>query len=452
MSFRARPPEHPIRITLDGGSLAASSGEPAALSLVAAGKLAIARSTKFHRPRGPSCMRGACDGCLARVDDEPNVMTCMVAAHEGMTIDTQNMLGSRGIDLLRVTDWFFPQGMNHHELFAGVPGAQGVMQAFARRVAGLGRLPGTDLVPRRAPRRHLDVLVVGGGPAGMAAAAVLAERGRSVEIVDDALHAGGGLRALGVEDRDAWSEIESRFAEGATSERIVLRSSTVAGGVFGDDVLVVGSDGAEVCTAEDVVLATGAHDGVGLFEGNDVPGAMSARAAGMLLQGGAVVGKRVVVVAAAREGTLGFADAFERAARETKLCEVVRAEEIVRVRGSSKVRAVVVKEGGREREIAADALLLDVPSAPAYELCLQAGARVEHQPRGFVVRTEGGLVRDRMWALGEVVGTPFAPRPILDEAARLADAISKAQSSRSTPKSASPPAIATKSNVPSKTR
>jgi sarcosine oxidase, subunit alpha len=452
MSFRAGPPEHPIRITLDGGALAASSGEPAAASLVAAGKLAIARSTKFHRPRGPSCMRGACDGCLARVDDEPNVMTCMVAAHEGMTVDTQNMLGSRGIDLLRVTDWFFPQGMNHHELFAGVPGAQGVMQAFARRVAGLGRLPGTDLVPRRAPRRHLDVLVVGGGPAGMAAAAALAERGRSVEVVDDALQAGGGLRALGVEDRDAWSELEAGFAEGATKERIVLRSRTVAGGVFGDDVLVVGSEGAEVCTAEDVVLAPGAHDGVGLFEGNDVPGAMSARAAGMLLQGGVVVGKRVVIVAGAGEGTAGFGDAFARACGATKLCDVVRAQEIVRVRGSSKVRAVVVKEGGREREIAADALLLDAPSAPAYELCLQAGARVEHQPRGFVVKTEGGLVRDRMWAVGEVVGTPFLPRPILDEAARLADAISKAQSSRSTPKSASPPRIATKSNVPSKTR
>src|ERR1700728_1220219 len=130
MPFRRAPPVHPVTIALDGEALSASRGESLAAALLGADRLALARSAKFHRPRGPSCMRGACDGCLARVDDEPNVMTCLVAAHEGMTIDTQNILGTRGIDLLRVTDWFFPQGMNHHELLAGVPGAEGVMQAF----------------------------------------------------------------------------------------------------------------------------------------------------------------------------------------------------------------------------------------------------------------------------------------------------------------------------------
>ncbi len=450
-SFRAGPLERPVRISLDGRSLPASKGEPAAAALVAAGKLAIARSTKFHRPRGPWCMRGACDGCLARVDDEPNVMTCLVAAHDGMTIETQNALGSRGIDLLRVTDWFFPQGMNHHELLAGVPGAQSVMQAFARRVAGLGRLPGSARLPRQAPRRHVDVLVVGAGPSGMAAATELEARGRTVEVVDDALQMGGGLRSLGKADREAWKELDVRFTASLRGGRVGLRSSSVAGGVFGDDLLVVGPAGAEVCTAADLVLATGAHDGVGLFEGNDLPGVMSARAAGMLLSGGVVVGKRVVVTSIGDE-TAGFGDAFARSAAASKLCEVVRAEEVARVLGSSKVRAVVVRDKGGEHEIVADALLVDAPSAPAYELCAQAGARLEHRPRGFVVLTEGGRIRDRVWAVGEVVGTVFSPGPILEEAARLADAIEKAQSSKSAPNSASPPAMATKSNVPSKTR
>jgi len=425
MSFRATPPGHPIRITLDGRSLPASKGEPAAASLVAAGKLAIARSTKFHRPRGPSCMRGACDGCLARVDGEPNVMTCMVPAHDGMTIDTQNTLGARGIDLLRMTDWFFPQGINHHELFAGVPGAQGVMQAFARRVAGLGRLPVSQAAPRRAARRHVDALVVGAGPAGMAMAAALAERGRSVEVVDDGLAPGGGLRALGGGERGAWKEVLAPFAEARTSGRILLRSSTVAGGVFGDDVLVAGLAGAEICTAGDLVLAMGAHDGVALFEGNDIPGVMSARAAGMLLEGGVVVGERVVV--ATLGATAGFGDAFARAAEASGRCEVVRARDVVRASGSAKVRAVVVNEGGKEREIEADALLIDAPGAPAYELSEQAGARLEHEPRGFVVRTDGGRIGDRAWAVGEAVGTKLDPAAILEEAARVAEAIARAQ-------------------------
>jgi sarcosine oxidase subunit alpha len=408
-------------MTLDGVSLPASEGEPAAASLVAAGKLAIARSTKFHRPRGPSCMRGACDGCLARVDGEPNVMTCMVAAHDGMSVDTQNTLGARGVDLLRMTDWFFPEGLNHHELLAGVPGAQSVMQAFARRVAGLGRLPIAEVPSRRAVRRKLDVLVVGGGPSGIAVAAALAARGRSVEVVDDALSLGGSLRALGKADREAWRELEARFADGRASGRILMRTSTVAGGVFGGDVLVVGPSGGEICAPADLVLATGAHDGVGLFEGNDIPGVMSARAAGMLLDDGVVVGKRVVVATGGRK-VAGFGDAFVRTAEASKLCEVVVARDVVRVRGSSKVRAVVVKEGGREREIRADALLVDATGAPAYELCAQAGARLEHEPKGFVVRTEGGRIGERVWALGEVTGTDFTPAAIADEAERVASA------------------------------
>src|SRR6185437_2199984 len=138
-----------------------------------------------HRPRGPSCMRGACDGCLARVDETPNVMTCLVPAAEGTAVVTQNRLGPRDRDLLRMTDWFFPDGMNHHELFAGVPGIQTIMQGFARRVAGLGKLPTKELAGRKAQRRAVDVVIVGAGPSGMAVAVGLAEAGRKVEVIDD---------------------------------------------------------------------------------------------------------------------------------------------------------------------------------------------------------------------------------------------------------------------------
>src|SRR5258708_340378 len=130
----------PASVWLDGGATPGERGEPVAVALLAAGHLALARSPKFHRPRGPWCLRGACDGCLARVNDIPNVMTCRVPAEEGMHIETQNVAGSRETDLLRVTDWFFPHGMDHHELLAG----------------GAGRF----LPPRRGPPG------AGGGGAG----------------------------------------------------------------------------------------------------------------------------------------------------------------------------------------------------------------------------------------------------------------------------------------------
>jgi sarcosine oxidase subunit alpha len=405
---RAVPLRNAVTISLDGESIEAEHGEPIAAALLAAGKSSFARSPKFHRPRGPACMRAACDGCLARVDGVPNVMTCMTEAREGTRVEVQNTLGSREIDLLRVTDWFFPEGMDHHRLFAGVLGVQGVMQAFARRVAGLGLLPETVGAARPARRRALDVVVVGAGPAGMAVASRLVERGRAVEIVDDALAPGGGLRALGARDACAWGEIEGAFAN-AVKKGLVVRPGTTAGGLYGDDLLLVGREGAEIVSARALVLATGAHDGVLAFEGNDVPGVMSARAAGILLRGGVLVGRRVVVVVARGGGPFGAA--YTRAIADAAApCEVVVVEgEPVRVTGSSAIRSVTVRDGGAERKLKADALLVDAPRSPAYELVEQAGAKLVHEPRGFVPRVTGGKIREGVWVAGEAAGASFDP-------------------------------------------
>lgn len=408
-----------MTITLDGEPVLAERGEPVAAALVAAGKLMIARSPKFHRPRGPSCMRAACDGCLARVDETPNVMTCMVAAEEGMAVVSQNRLGPREADLLRMTDWFFPEGLNHHELFAGIPGVQNVMQAFARRVAGLGRLPAETEAPRSAVRRRVDVVVVGGGPSGMAVASRLARAGRTVEVLDDQLTPGGGIKALAPVDAKAFAEIRAVFMDLVAHDRVRLRSHTIAGGIYGDDLLVVGPSGAEVVEAGALVLACGAHDGALAFEGNDVPGVMSARAAGFLLGSGVLVGNEMVVVATPGGGPFGASLARALPDRVT-----VATGEPVRVRGSSHAKAVVVRDAsGHEKEHAADAVLVDAPSSPAYELAEQAGAHLVHEPRGYVVQTEGGRIRDHVFAVGEMTGTAFDPAALEAEAARVATTI-----------------------------
>src|SRR5688500_5544772 len=145
MFRRERPPADAVTIHLDRDAIPAARGEPLAVALLAAGKGTLARSPKLHRPRGPACLRGGCDGCLARVDGEPNVMTCLRPVRGGERIESQNVIGTREADLLRVTDWFFPHGIDHHHLFAGVPGVGDVMQSFARKLAGLGRLPATPL-------------------------------------------------------------------------------------------------------------------------------------------------------------------------------------------------------------------------------------------------------------------------------------------------------------------
>lgn len=420
---RISPLRDPVTITLDGEPILAERGEPVAAALVAAGKMMIARSPKFHRPRGPSCMRAACDGCLARVDETPNVMTCLVPAAEGTAVVSQNRLGPREVDFLRMTDWFFPEGMNHHELFAGVPGVQNVMQAFARRVAGLGKLPALTEPPRPATRRSPDVVVVGAGPAGMAIAGRLAHAGRAVEVIDDQLEPGGGMTALDPSDARRFEPIHAFFTQQVASGRIRMRSQTVAGGIYGRDLLVVGPAGAEIVEARTLVLACGAHDGALAFEDNDVPGVMSARAAGWLLARGVIVGEKIVVVTSPGGGPFGrsFANAL---AGMTKQTATVVQGEPVRVRGSSRVKAIVVRDAsGKEHEHPADAAVIDAPRSPAYELAEQAGARVSREPRGFVVVTDGGRIADGIYALGEMTGTPFDATAIDAQAALVAAAI-----------------------------
>ena len=419
---RIRPLLHPVTLTLDGEAIPAEKGEPIAVALLAAGKLGIARSPKFHRPRGPSCLRGACDGCLARVDEAPNTMTCMCAAADGCAIVTQNRLGPRQADLLRLTDWFFPEGMNHHELFAGVPGVQSIMQSFARRVAGLGRLPTEVEAPRPAERREVDVLVVGAGPAGMATAVAAAEAGRRVEILDDQLVLGGALGALAPEDAAPFVAIRERFDALAAEARLRVRSHTTVGALYGRDVLVADANGAEVLEPNALVLACGAHDAALAFEGNDIPGVMSARAAGWLLhRHGVVPGKNIVVVVAPGGGLFG--DSYARAVKPH--AKVTRLEgELLSVSGSLRAKKARVKTKDAEVELDVDLVVIDAPRAPAFELAQQAGATLEHLPSGFVVKRDAtGRIAESTWAAGEVAGVAFDAEAMLADAARIVAAL-----------------------------
>ena len=184
---RELPPRHPLtarlralyaspRVTVehDGVGVTALEGEALALALAAAGRITLARSPKYHRPRGPMCMRGACDGCLVRVDDTPGVMACQTPCRPGMKITSQNAFPTAGFDVFRLTDWFFPKHLDHHHLMVQFGGALNrTMQSFARQMAGLGTLPEApgEVVPHS--ERSVDVLVVGAGSSGTAAASMV---------------------------------------------------------------------------------------------------------------------------------------------------------------------------------------------------------------------------------------------------------------------------------------
>jgi sarcosine oxidase subunit alpha len=87
------------------------------------------------------------------------------------------------------------------------------------------------------------------------------------------------------------------------------------------------------------------------------------------------------------------------------------------------VRQATIATAEGDRRVACDALLVDAPGAPAYELCAQAGARLDHAANGFVVHAPLGKIRDGVFAVGEVVGTRLEVNAVLGEAAAVAERV-----------------------------
>lgn len=394
---RFSSPASRVQVLLDGERIEAVEGEPLAHALIAADKLLLARSPKLHRPHGPSCLRGGCDGCLSRVDGVPNVMTCLTPVHDGQRVETQNVVGTRDVDLLQVTDWFFPEGIDHHHLLAGIPGLSGVMQAIARRVAGLGTLPSKTKPIAPGKRSSPDALVVGAGPAGLSAASTLSSAGLSVTLCDDALSLGGSARALG-------DSALSQVLQACPLDAVRVLARSTAAGVFDGEVLIAGPEGAEVVRPRLLVLATGGHDGQALFEGNDLPGVFSARAAALLAARGIAIGQQVLLV-----GQGPFANALSSLLQGQAVLRRASLSSLVRAEGTVRVTGALLREDGQERAIHADAIAIEAPISPAFELCEQVGGKTRWIEQGFLPicapdgRLEGSV---NVWVSGEVRGVP----------------------------------------------
>jgi sarcosine oxidase, subunit alpha len=416
MFRRRKPPAFPVTIYLDGEPLPAERGEPLAAALLANDKTILARSPKLHRPRGPSCLRGACDGCLARVDGVPNVMTCLRPAQGGERIDAQNVVGSRKADLLRVTDWFFAKGLDHHHLMAGVPGLSDVMTSVARKVAGLGRLPSEPVAPRPARQVEADSVVVGGGVTGLAAASRLASRGLRAVLVDDGLVLGGALSAV----PSLAADVLGRFP----LVGVEVLSRAVAAGFYEGQVLAVTHAGEAVLLRPRATLfAPGAHDGVLDVPGNDLPGVLSARALTRLVHGDILPDGPTALV-----GSGFWADTLARALGEGASILRLAPGELVDVRGTGGVRAVTVRKAGTLTLHDVAVVALALPGAPSFELGAQAHAETRFDPAiGYVVATDAeGRVAPGVWAAGECTGKAFDPEALLLEGQRVGEAMAAA--------------------------
>ena len=171
------------------------------------------------------------------------------------------------------------------------------------------------------------------------------------------------------------------------------------------------------------VLATGAHDGPALFEGNDLPGVYSLRAARKLVSAGVAPGARIVIVVHEDTPASSYALAQALVADLTaaKVACTLHVGRVVKAHGSSSVRKVTLARAGVEETHPADALVVEARRSPSFELATQSGATVARTASGFAVTSH--VWAERYAALGEVTGAEPSVRAFeaaaRDLAARL---------------------------------
>jgi sarcosine oxidase subunit alpha len=396
-----------VDVLLEGAPVRAFAGESVAAALFAGGRRVLSRSLKYHRPRTFFCLEGHCGGCLVRIDGVPNVRACQTPCDAGTQVETQNAYPSAEMDLLGAVDFLFARGMDHHTLMTGSSILNNLASKVVRQLSGLGKLPSE--VPEECAEVHrlsVDVAVIGGGPAGLAAATAAARARASTARVDDQRQLGGSLLA---DPRFGVAEAERRAAAALDAGvRALTRSTAIA--FFPEDdggVLAVATPtGLVRMYARRWIWATGGYPVNLLFYDNDRPGVIAARAVGRLLvQHSILAGERICVVVG--DGMVEYAHALGRALRDAgaEVTEIAAAD-VDRARGRGWVTSVDLTT--RKRRIDCDVVAVAALPSPASEGPRQQGCQVVLDPArgGFrvVVDAEGRTSAPGVLACGDVCG------------------------------------------------
>ncbi len=394
-----------IEVRIADTPVRAFADESIAAAALASGVRVLSRSLKYHRPRTFFCLEGHCSGCLVRLSGVPNLRACQAPCTPGAEAHGQNAFPSAEVDLLGAVDFLFSRGMDHHTLMTGSSVLNRLANKVVRQLSGLGKLP--DVASSELPevqRHDVDVCVIGGGPAGLAAAREIARAGRSLVLVDDQMRPGGSLRA---DPRTGRGAAEAAWRAVVEAGVAVLARSTAIGYFPEDDggVLAVASpDRLYRIHARAWLWATGGYAANLPFPDNDRPGVIAARAVGRLLVDHGILGGDKVCMIEVPEMA---ADAGALAAALTAAgAEVTRVPlaHVTAVRGRGWASSI----DAARTKIDCDLVAVAAIPSPASEGARQQGCRVVLDPPagGFriVVDPDGRTTTPGVWACGDVCG------------------------------------------------
>ncbi|MET0443763.1 MAG: 2Fe-2S iron-sulfur cluster-binding protein, partial [Pseudorhodoplanes sp.] len=451
----------PLGFTFDGRPYRGFEGDTLASALIANDVKLVGRSFKYHRPRGiltagseePNALVTLRSGAWA----EPNTRATTVSLYDGLEATSQNRWPSLALDVMAINQLaspIFVAGFYYKTFMWPAKFWEKLYEPLIRRAAGLGRasmLPDPDHYDRN--HAFCDLLVIGGGPAGLAAAQTAGRAGLRVIIADDDAMLGGRLLSerLDIDDMSAAAWAQGIAAELAEMPNVTVLTRTSVFGVY---------DGREYGAVERVqdhvarpsvgqprqrlwkiiakraLLAAGAIERPLVFGGNDRPGVMMASAVSTYLNRfGVIAGRRVVVFTATDSGWSTALDLIaagvevvavvdSRSTRhvaadrvEAAGAEIFLEARVDDVQGRS-ARAVDIRTAnGTIRTLAADLVAMSGGWNPSIGLGSNLGSRpVWHEPlQSFVLdRTPPGMA-----AIGAAAGR-------LSLAEALADGVSVA--------------------------
>ncbi|MEJ2392543.1 MAG: 2Fe-2S iron-sulfur cluster-binding protein [Gammaproteobacteria bacterium] len=444
-----------VTFRFEGQEYTGYRGDTVSSALLANGVDILARSFKYHRPRGVFSAANHDSNVLMQGADALNLRADVTPLTPGLDLTAINTAGGVQRDWFRFMQYLspiLPVGF-YYKTFHKPRRLFPFWEQVIRNMAGLGRLD-RSRTPARQPKRHAycDVLVVGAGPSGLAAALAAADAGVKVALVDEQLTPGGSLNVEFAGDNQADTVYTNLVERLHAHPQVNLYLGTVASGYYADHWLpLVSADGLVKLRARAVIVATGAVEQPAVFRGNDLPGVMLVSAAQRLIHQFAIKPcERAVILASnpaayraaldlvragvSVEAIADLGDPEQRGA----VVEAVRAQGICIMANTAVYEAsatrgrlaavelrILERDGTLRvegaRRIDCDGLFLSAGWVPAAALLYQAGARMRY------AEVPGQFVPDQLpagvFAAGRVNGVFDLNDRIDDGRAAAAEAL-----------------------------
>ncbi|MEQ8603748.1 MAG: sarcosine oxidase subunit alpha family protein [Marivibrio sp.] len=311
-----------LSFTWNGARYMGHPGDTLASALLANGVRLVGRSFKYHRPRGIMTAGSEEPNAVVQLEEgartEPNTRATVTELYEGLTARPQNCWPSVEFDIGAINSKlsrFFPAGFYYKTFMWPRKLWEPVYEKVIRKAAGMGESP-MEWDPDSYAQHfeHCDVLIAGGGPAGLAAALAAGRAGARVILADEGPEFGGSLLSdvleVDGEPADAW--IEKTVAELQAMEEVTLLPRTTVTAYYDHNFLtacerVTDHLGPQVddgvprqrfwkIRARQTILAQGSIERPLLFADNDRPGVMLASAARTYINRYGVLPGREIVV------------------------------------------------------------------------------------------------------------------------------------------------------------